>query len=79
MLCLPITESGSMAPWRISPAGDEHSARVTRRMEEARHQREEAQRQQAEPAPAAPRGTRPPRKSKKKRPGFVERRLKAEN
>ncbi len=83
MLCLPITESGSVAPWRISPAGEEHSARVTRRMEEARHQREQAtgqasagkttkhQQQQQNP----PRGSRPPRKNKKKRPGFVERRL----
>ncbi len=36
MICLPITESGGVGPWRISPAGNEHSARIQRRMEEAR-------------------------------------------
>lgn len=36
MICLPITESGGVGPWRISPAGDEHSARIQKRMEEAR-------------------------------------------
>ncbi len=79
MLCLPITESGSVAPWRISPAGDEHSARITRRMEEARHQREVSERHHQEESKPSPRGTRPPRKSKKKRLSFVERRLKGEN
>lgn len=40
MLCLPITESGSMAPWTITPAGNEHSARIQRRIEEARQAQE---------------------------------------
>ncbi len=72
MLCLPITESGSVAPWRISPAGEEHSARVARRMEEARHAHEQAERKERPPhRPHAPR-----KSHKKKRPGFVERRLK---
>ncbi len=70
MLCVPITESGSVAPWRISPAGEEHSARITRRMEDARQQREAAE-QQGRPVP---RGTRPPRKSRKKL-SFAERRM----
>lgn len=40
MLCLPITESGGAGPWTISPAGDERSARIRKRMEEARLARE---------------------------------------
>ena len=36
MLCLPITESGGVGPWTISPAGNEHSARIQKRIEEAR-------------------------------------------
>lgn len=43
MLCLPITESGGVGPWTISPAGNEHSARVQRRIEEARQAREHAE------------------------------------
>lgn len=40
MLCVPISESGGAGPWTISPAGGEHSARIQRRMEEARLARE---------------------------------------
>ncbi len=36
MVCLPITESGEAGPWSISPAGNEHSARILQRMEHAR-------------------------------------------
>ncbi len=36
MICLPITESGGVGPWRIFPAGNEHSARIQKRIEEAR-------------------------------------------
>ncbi len=51
MICLPITESSGVGPWRIFPAGNEHSARIQKRIEEARlaHERklEEARRQAA--------------------------------
>ena len=40
MICLPITESGGVGPWHISPAGNAHSARIQRRIEEARLVRE---------------------------------------
>lgn len=40
MLCLPITESGGVAPWTITSAGSEHSARIQRRIEEAKQARE---------------------------------------
>lgn len=48
MLCLPITESGGNGPWQISPAGNEHSARIRRRMEEAKAAREQEQRRREE-------------------------------
>ena len=48
MLCLPITESGGAGPWQISPAGNEHSARIQKRMEEARLAREHEQKRQRE-------------------------------
>lgn len=35
MICLPITESGGIGPWRIFPAGNEHSTRIKKRIEEA--------------------------------------------
>lgn len=35
MLCTTITESSGVGPWLISPAGQEHSARIQRRIEEA--------------------------------------------
>lgn len=43
MLCLPITESGGIGPWTITPAGKEHSSRIQKRIEEARlaHEKEE--------------------------------------
>ena len=40
MICLPITESGGVGPWHISPAGNAHSAQIQRRIEEARLVRE---------------------------------------
>lgn len=36
MICLPITESGGVGPWTIFPAGNDHSARIRQRMEQAR-------------------------------------------
>ena len=50
MLCLPITESGGAGPWIVTPAGDGHSARVQRRMEEARMARLREQKQQRDQA-----------------------------
>ena len=50
MLCLPITESGGVGPWTITPAGDEHSARIQRRMEEARLAREREEKRRREQA-----------------------------
>ena len=50
MICLPITESSGVGPWTISPAGNEHSARIQRRIEEARQARENEQRLAAERA-----------------------------
>lgn len=43
MLCLPITESGGIGPWTITPAGSAHSSRIQKRIEEARlaHEKEE--------------------------------------
>lgn len=41
MLCLPITESGGAGPWSITPAGNEHSARIQRRIEETRAREKE--------------------------------------
>jgi len=35
MVCLPITESGGVCPWTITPAGNDHSARIQKRLEEA--------------------------------------------
>lgn len=48
MLCLPITESGGHGPWTITPAGGEHSARITKRLEEARLARERENARKAE-------------------------------
>ena len=45
MVCLPITESSGAGPWQISPAGEEHSARVAKRIREAALQREQQQQQ----------------------------------
>ena len=64
MLCLPITESGGVGPWAISPAGNEHSARIQKRMEEARLAREKAARQAAEQAKADARRERRRKKRK---------------
>lgn len=50
MMCLPITESGGVGPWTITPAGDEHSARIQRRMEEARLAREREEKRRREQA-----------------------------
>ena len=50
MICLPITESGGVGPWQISPAGNEHSARIQKRIEEARAAREKQARLAAEQA-----------------------------
>ena len=48
MICLPITESGGVGPWTVSPAGNEHSARIKKRMEEARLARENEQKRARE-------------------------------
>ncbi|MBQ1960408.1 MAG: hypothetical protein II349_02675, partial [Akkermansia sp.] len=50
MLCLPITESGGIGPWTITPAGNEHSTRVQKRIEEARLAREKEEQLAAERA-----------------------------
>ena len=47
MICLPITESGGIGPWRIFPAGNEHSARIKKRIEEAQLACERTRRQAA--------------------------------
>ena len=44
MLCLPITESGGIGPWTITPAGSEHSARIQKRIEDAALAREKEER-----------------------------------
>lgn len=44
MLCLPITESGGIGPWTITPAGSAHSSRIQKRIEEARLAHEKEQR-----------------------------------
>ncbi len=48
MLCLPITESSGIGPWTISAAGNEHSARIRKRMEEARLARENEEKRRRE-------------------------------
>lgn len=48
MLCLPITESGGAGPWTISAAGNEHSARIRKRIEEARLARENEEKRRRE-------------------------------
>ena len=55
MVCLPITESGTdpRCPWTITSAGDEHSSRVQKRIEDARIAREAEQRLAEEQARAA--------------------------
>lgn len=63
MLCLPITESGGVGPWTISPAGNEHSARIQKRIEEARLAKE---RQAIAQAQKARQEARQKRKHKKK-------------
>lgn len=41
MVCAPITRSQGQGPWWVTPAGTAHSARVERRLEQVRMQREE--------------------------------------
>ena len=48
MICVPITTSGDYAPWTITPAGNEHSTRVQRRIEEARAARDKEEKLRAE-------------------------------
>lgn len=50
MLCLPITESGGIGPWTITPAGSAHSARIEKRIAEARLAREKEEKLAAEHA-----------------------------
>ena len=50
MLCVPITTSGQYAPWTISPAGNEHSSRIQKRMEEARAARDKEEKLRTEMA-----------------------------
>lgn len=50
MLCLPITESGGIGPWSITSAGEEHSSRIQKRIEEARMAREKQAKTEAEQA-----------------------------
>lgn len=48
MICLPITESSGAGPWQIFPAGNEHSARIRKRIEEARLARENEEKRRRE-------------------------------
>ena len=76
MICLPITESGGAGPWRISPAGNEHSARVQRRIEEARLAHEQQERRkatQAQQAAAAERRNKKQLEKKKRQPLWKQR------
>lgn len=50
MLCLPITESGGLGPWTITAAGNAHSTRIQKRIEEARIAREKEKKLAAERA-----------------------------
>lgn len=47
MVCTPITRSQGQGPWLVTPAGGEHSARVEKRLEQVRQQREEERRASA--------------------------------
>lgn len=47
MVCVPITRSQGQGPWFVTPAGGEHSARVERRLEQVRLQREQEKRRAA--------------------------------
>ncbi len=60
MVCLPITESGTdpRCPWTITSAGNEHSSRIQKRIEEARLAREKEAQIAAEKARAAERRER---------------------
>jgi hypothetical protein len=42
MICLPITESGGAGPWTITPAGNDHSARIRKRLENAQSEQAKA-------------------------------------
>ena len=60
MVCLPITESGTdpRCPWTITSAGNAHSSRIQKRIEEAARAREKEQKIAAENARAAERRER---------------------
>ena len=60
MVCLPITESGTdpRCPWTITSAGNEHSSRIQKRIEEAAQARAKEQKIAAENARAAERRER---------------------
>ena len=66
MICLPITESGGVGPWQISPAGNEHSARIQKRIEDTRLARERQERAAAAKAKAEQREARRKKKKDKK-------------
>lgn len=72
MICLPITESGGEGPWSISPAGNERSSRIQKRMDEARLAREREERARAERARQEMRAERR-RKRQKKKPLWKQR------
>ena len=72
MICLPITESGGIGPWSISPAGNERSARIQKRMEEARQARERQAQAAAEKARQEARQAKR-RKQKEKKPLWKQR------
>lgn len=58
MVCTPITRSQGQGPWFVTPAGTDHSARVEKRLAQARLLREEeSKRIAAKERPARPEPT----------------------
>lgn len=72
MICLPITESAGAGPWTISPAGNEHSARIRKRIEEAQQARERQAKAAAEKARQEAKQAHR-RKKKEKKPLWKQR------
>lgn len=48
MVCVPVTAPSADCPWRVFPAGNEHSARIRKRIEEVRLARENEERRRLE-------------------------------
>ena len=78
MICMPITESGGLGPWRISPAGNERSARIARRMEEARLARAKQQQRAEQLAREQKRLERQKKKKQRSLPLWKQRAMERE-